>query len=116
MDTYVNGDFSIDECGCVETVSSIDEACQRVRFILSTFKGSFIYDRDFGADFSPIFHGDFTEGEENNLAWQLCREALVKENEISVEDVTVSHIDGDWFLRLKVVFDELEKYLEVKLL
>lgn len=115
MDVYVNGDFVLDNCGYPEEVCSIDEACQRVRFILLTKKGGFIYNRELGADFSSILSGGYSEGDGNKLAELLCREALAEQEEISVENVTLQHSGGKYHLKFKVLFDGREKSVEVDL-
>ncbi len=114
MGVYVYGDFDVNTSGYIEEVYSVDEACQRVRFILTTKRRSFIYNRDFGADFSLLFESNGSEEEKNKLAELLCREALAEQKEISVENVTAENIGGGKYrLKMNVVFGELSKVMEV---
>lgn len=116
MDWYVDGDVGVNNCGYPVEVYSVDEACQRVRFILTTKKGSFIYNRDFGADFSPIFNNEYDSANAGKLAELLCREALAEQKEISVENVELTNpTEGKYHLKMNVLFGGQSKVLEVDL-
>lgn len=114
MSTYVDGDFSLNKSGRPIEVYSLDEACQRVRFILTTKKGSFIYNREFGADFSPIIGTNYSSETAGKFAELLCREALAEQKEISVSDVTVTSTSSEKIhLKLNVMFGGRSKTMEV---
>lgn len=114
MGVYVLNDVGIDNCGNRTEIYSIDEACQRVRFILMTEKGSFIYNRNFGADFSPLLNSEFDEENSGKLAALLCREALAEQKEISIENVSCEITDGGKYnLKMDVLFGGESKVLEV---
>ena len=115
MDYYVEGDYIVDDNGSMSKIYSIDEACQRVRFILSTKKESFVYNRELGADFSPVLDGYFDEVYGSKLAEQLCREALVDYDDISIEGVSLAINNGEYRLNMRVVFGEEKRNVEVLL-
>ena len=115
MDIYADGDFIVNDSGGMKKIYGVEEACQRVRFILSTKKGSFVYNRELGADFSPVLDGFFEEEYRSKLAEQLCREALVDQKDISVERVSLTDNNGEYILSLRVVFGEEKKNVEVLL-
>lgn len=115
MDYYVDGDYIVDDSGSMSKIYSIDEACQRVRFILLTRKESFVYNRELGADFTPIFDGYYDEVFAAKLAEQLCREALVDQKDISIERVNLTINNGEYRLSMRVVFGEEKKNVEVLL-
>lgn len=112
MDTLIeNGDFKTDVCGYPKKIYSIDEACQRVNMILSTKKGEFIYDREFGADFSGLLKSSNRSME----AELRCREAVADQKEISIGGVTVD-LDGIYIvLNVEVIYGGKVKNLEVRL-
>lgn len=108
MDTLVsNGDFAIDVCGLPHSIDSVEEACQRVEFILSIKKGSYIYNRDLGCDFSSLKTADNKE----KTAWLLCREALVSQNGIEIGNVGI--VD-DNTLSVEVLYKGEKKTAEVR--
>ena len=80
MDAYIeNGEIVTDVSGYPRTVYGVDEACQRALLILSTQKGAFIYDREFGTDWRGIME-NFSDEE----VLLRCKEALADEGGISV--------------------------------
>lgn len=111
MDTLVkDGDFAVDVCGLPHEIRSIDEACQRVVFSLSAVKGTYIYDRSLGADFSPLKDCE----DMNKTARLLCLEALVGQKEISLGDVTAkTDENGNIILSVEVIFENKSKTTEV---
>lgn len=111
MDTLIiNGDHCEGENHLPVTIFSIDEACQRVRLTLSAVKGSFWYDRDFGADFSSLALAE----ERNKTARLLCQEALVNQKEISLGNVYVQPMSGGRArLNVEVKFNGQTKIIEV---
>lgn len=107
MDTLIkNGDFALDVCGLPKSVKSIDEACQRVRFILTTRKGSYVYDRNLGSDFSALKDAENKE----RTAWLLCKEALVGQGEI---DIGFVHITDSSTILAEVLYKGLSSVVEV---
>ena len=115
MDILIDGDISLDNCGFPKEIYGIDEACQRVRLTLSTLRGNFIYNRNFGADLSRILSGEYTEDEAALLGEGLCREALISQKELSVSDVSFVRRQGKLFVRVKVQFLQNKKYTEVQI-
>lgn len=111
MDTLVlNGDFDVDVCGVPREIRSIDEACQRVRFSLAIKKGSYIYNRNLGADFSSLNNYE----DINKTARLLCMEALVGQDEISLGKVLAEkNEDGDYKLTVEVIFNNESRMTEV---
>lgn len=108
MDTLLsNGDFVIDVCGLPHLINSIDEACQRVRFILSTKRGSYIYNRDLGCDFSGLAAAENKE----KTAWLLCREALVSQEDMGIGSVSLG---DDGTLSVEVLYGGESRVVEVK--
>lgn len=112
MDTLVmDGDYLLDECGEVQNIYSIDEACQRVRLILSVKKGSYVYDRELGVDFSSL---DSSQNRDKE-AELLCREALVNQTEIEIGSVKITDADKGKNLSLTVIYKGISKAVEVKI-
>lgn len=107
MDTLIkSGDFALDACGLPKSVNSIDEACQRVRFILTTRKGSYVYDRNLGSDFSALKDAKNKE----RTAWLLCKEALVSQGEIDIGCVNITDVGT---ILVEVLYKELSSVVEV---
>ena len=115
MDILVDGGIFLDRCGYPKEIYGIDEACQRVRLTLSTLKGQFIYNRSFGADFSEIISGDLTQEEKSFLGEFLSREALIAQKEITVSDVSFIRQPRKLLIRVKVRYNDIEKYTEVQI-
>lgn len=113
MDTLVtDGDFPLDVCAFPYRIISLEEACQRVRFILTVKKGSFAYDRDLGVDFSSLENC----GDNNKTAKLLCEEALAKQSEIQIGDVSVvAESSGIRTLSIEVIYKNKSKTVEVKI-
>ena len=110
MDTLVqDGDFKTDVSGYTEEIYSIDEACQRVKFILLTQKGDFIFDRELGSDFSGLIRSSDISRE----AELRCREALADQKEISVGTVTAESNSVFIKLFVEVFYGEESRILEV---
>ncbi len=87
MDTYLNGgDLEVDVGGYPRAVYGNEERCQRAALTLSTRKGDFIYDRDFGTDWTG-FDMVSSSGEETLIR---VREALVGYEDIIVEKAKVT--------------------------
>ncbi len=113
MDTLIeNGEFALDVCGYPVKIHSVDEAVQRVKIILSVKKGSFIYDRELGSDFSGLFlSGNF----EKEAALR-CREAIADQEEISLGKVRAEMLEnGNILLNLEVVLGNEIKETEAEL-
>lgn len=49
-----NGDIRVSDSGSREMIFGLEEAAQRVMLAASVMKGSFIYDRGLGADYSGL--------------------------------------------------------------
>lgn len=112
MDTLVtDGDFSLNVCGVSCKITSIEEACQRVRVILSVEKGSFVYDRSLGVDFSSLENCSDID----KTAKLLCDEALVSQTEIRTGAVSVNSSDGKRTISVEVLFGNESKTVEVEI-
>lgn len=81
-----------------EKVSGSDEIFQRIKLILSTKKGSFIYDRDFGADY---IDADFSTERNFKLLNLILNEAVADIEGAAVELLSAETTDG----RLKIGFN-----------
>lgn len=102
MDTLIkDGDFFLDACGLPKSICGGEEACQRVRLILSVQKGSFIYDRNFGADWQALVGCENIE----KTAGLIVREALVNEKEIAVGEVKVNRNENVLLLDIEVIYN-----------
>ncbi len=99
MDTYViNGDFFLDGTGHTVSIHSIEEACQRVRFSLLTEKGSFAYNRQFGADHDYLF----SENEPDVRMFVM--DAVSGQKEISIGEVAAEWDGGSVTITAEVFF------------
>ena len=84
MDLKVeNGDIAVNEQGYPLRVYGTDEAWQRAALVLSINKGTYMYDRELGADWSCL--SPEPTDEEVLL---LCREALADHEEIYIESAS----------------------------
>ncbi len=85
----IDGDYRISAFGGVETVSGVDELCQRIVMKLSAKRGGFFPFPDFGSRLHTL--GATVKGSERESAARLfVAEALASEAEISVEDITIT--------------------------
>ena len=109
MDTLVvNGDFAEDVCGLPLCINSAEEACQRVRFCLMTRRGSFAYDREFGADYDYLF------SDNADIRLFVC-EAAARQKDIAVGEVSAQWEDGSVELSVEVIFKGESSTVEVTL-
>ena len=110
MDTLiVDGDFDVDVSGYPKKIYGSDEAFQRAAIILSTEKGSFIYDRELGVDLSGV---DDSRDIPKEIQLR-CREALVDQKEISVGNVTVKGGSYSRVYNVEVIYGENVRVMEV---
>ncbi len=102
MDTLLeNGDFALNMWNLPSEITSLEEACQRVRILLTVPKGSFIYDRTLGCDFSELF----TAEDKSAQAKLLCQELLVNQNEITLGTVEAVSEEDTITLTVQVIYD-----------
>ncbi len=91
MDTLLqDGDFSLDMWNLPSTITSLNEACQRVLILLTVPRGDFIYDRNLGCDFSELFTAD----DITSQAKLLVSELLVNQSKITLGSVDAV-LNGD---------------------
>lgn len=110
MDTLIkDGDFLLDACGLPKLIYGGEEACQRVRLILSVQKGTFIYDRNFGADWSALAGCENPE----KTAGLIVREALADEKEIAVGEIKVQKNKDNLLLNIEVIYNGKSYFTEV---
>lgn len=53
-----NGDLAVTPSGELPAISGIEEAVQRVRIAAQTVKGSVVYDRELGTDYTGLSRND----------------------------------------------------------
>lgn len=71
MDVKVHdGDINVTSSGDYVYITGLQEAVQRVRIAVTTVKGSFVYDRDLGTDYSGLRIDDPLLPEKLELLWQ----------------------------------------------
>ncbi len=111
MDNLIqNGDFILDVCGLQKPIDSIDEACQRVLFIMSVKRGSYPYNRLMGCDFSSLKNDENIE----KTALLLCREAISNQSEINIDSVTVTkNQNNTYHLIINLSYSNQSKTAEV---
>lgn len=110
MDTLIeNGDHETDSRGYPYDICSADEACQRARFILSTKKGSFIYDRELGSDHDYLLANADKEG----CARLFCEEALSCQKELSLGRVIAEENERGVSLSAEIIYNGESRFTEV---
>ncbi|MBQ9680454.1 MAG: hypothetical protein IJV48_07230 [Ruminococcus sp.] len=105
-----DGDIALTPAGDCEYISGIDEAVQRVRIAVLTKKGSFLYDRELGTDYSGLSRDD-----------SMLREKLdmrVKESCADIDGVQVAAVRLGYNRQhaiITVKYQNEESYTEVDL-
>jgi len=110
MDTLIeNGDHKTDSRGYPFVIRCADEACQRASFILSTKRGSFIYDRELGSDHDYLL----ANAEKEGCARLFCEEALSKQKEISLGRVIAERNERGVCLSAEIIYNGESRFTEV---
>lgn len=112
MDTQLgNGDFIIDHCALPHSIADLEEACQRVKLILSVKKGSFKYNRELGCDYDILKNAVDVD----KAARLMCEEALVCQRDIAVDSVSAAKEDSGLAITVGVMYDNRIGSVEVKI-
>ncbi|MBQ3970359.1 MAG: hypothetical protein II685_07765 [Clostridia bacterium] len=112
MDILIyEGDLAFDRKGNAVAIYSEEEACQRVKLVLSTKKGSFWFNRQFGFDYDSLLSAKSSQ--RTMLAQILCREALADQKEIEVVNADVTVSIGYVRLGVEIKYKNVNKYVEV---
>ena len=112
MDTYIEGgDLAVNTQGYPRAAYGTEEAAQRAALILSTQKGNFIYDREFGTDWAA--HNGSAGPNEHIML--IGREALEGRADHSVKDISLVFDTNHYVLSFTSVFGGEETHKEVRI-